>query len=158
VVRLVTGNQGIASTQLVYTRKVGDKWELVVSDYDGYNPRALVRQTTPLLSPRWMDRNQAVVYTTFRDGKADLYVRYVAQGKSKPIASYRGTNTAAEWSQKNGLLLAALSKDGNTEVYSARRAAVRVSFTTTARSTPARVGRRAEQRGVPLRPFGDTQL
>ena len=72
VVRLVTGNTGIASTQLVYTRKVGDKWELVVSDYDGYNPRSLVRQTMPLLSPRWMDRANAVVYTTFRDGKADL--------------------------------------------------------------------------------------
>jgi TolB protein len=122
VVRLVTGNQGIASTQLVYTRKVGEKWELVVSDYDGYNPRALVRQTVPLFAPRWMDKNQAVVYGTFRDGKADLFVRYIAQGKSKPIANYRGTNAAPDWSQKQGLLLAALSKDGNTEVYSLDRA------------------------------------
>lgn len=122
VVRLVTGNRGMASSQLVYTRRVGDKWELVVSDYDGYNPRALVRQTAPLLSPRWMDGNQAVVYTTFRDGKADLFVRYIAQAKSKPLATYRGTNTAPEWSQKQGLLLAALSKDGNTEIYSLDRA------------------------------------
>jgi TolB protein len=118
VVRLVTGNQGIASTSLVYTRRVGDKWELVVSDYDGYNPRPLVRQAVPLLSPRWMDGNRAVVYTTFRDGKADLYLRYVDQGKSMAIATYRGTNTAPDWSQKTGLLLAALSKDGNTEIYS----------------------------------------
>lgn len=118
VVRLVTGGQGIASTELVYTRKVGDKWELVVSDYDGYNPRPLVRQTVPLLSPRWVDGNRAVVYTTFRDGKADLYIRYVDQGKSMPIATYHGTNTAPDWSQKEGMLLAALSKDGNTEIYS----------------------------------------
>jgi TolB protein len=130
VVRLVTGNPGVASTQLCYTRRVGDKWELVVSDYDGYNPRALVRQTAPLLSPRWMDRNQAVVYTTFRDGKADLWVRYVTQNTSKPIAAHRGTNTAPEWSQKNGILLAALSKDGNTEIYSLDRAgAVRGQLT-----------------------------
>lgn len=122
VVRLVTGGQGIASTQLVYTRKVGDKWELVVSDYDGYNPRPLVRQAVPLLSPRWMDGNKAVVYTTFRDGKADLWIRYVEQGKSTPIATYRGTNTAPDWSQKQGLLLAALSKDGNTEIYSLDKA------------------------------------
>ncbi|HEX6790080.1 MAG TPA: hypothetical protein VF247_02105 [Candidatus Krumholzibacteria bacterium] len=130
VVKLVTGNQGIASTQLVYTRKVGNKWELVVSDYDGYNPRALVRQTMPLLTPRWMDGTKAVVYTTFRDGKADLYVRYIAQNTSKAIASYRGTNTAPDWSQKNGMLLAALSKDGNTEIYSIDRAgAVRGQLT-----------------------------
>lgn len=118
VVRLVTGNQGIASTSLVYTRKVGDKWELVVSDYDGYNPRPLIRQAVPLLAPRWMDGNRAVVYTTFRDGKADLWLRYIDQGKSTPIATYKGTNTAPDWSQKTGMLLAALSKDGNTEIYS----------------------------------------
>ncbi|HKW13885.1 MAG TPA: hypothetical protein VJS69_05310 [Candidatus Krumholzibacteria bacterium] len=118
VVRLVTGNQGIASTSMVYTRKVGDKWELVISDYDGYNPRPLIRQAVPLLSPRWMDGNKAVVYTTFRDGKADLWLRYIDQGKSTPIATYKGTNTAPDWSQKTGQLLAALSKDGNTELYS----------------------------------------
>jgi len=122
VVRLVTGNQGIASTSLVYTRKVGDKWELVISDYDGYNPRPLIRQAVPLLSPRWMDGNRAVVYTTFRDGKADLWLRYVDQGKSTPIATYKGTNTAPDWSQKTGMLLAALSKDGNTEIYSLTKA------------------------------------
>jgi len=118
VVRLVTGNTGIASTELVYTRRVGDKWEMVISDYDGYNPRPLVRQTVPLLSPRWVDGNKAVVYTTFRDGKADIYIRNIAQGKSAPIATYRGTNTAPDWSKKNGILAAALSKDGNTEIYS----------------------------------------
>jgi TolB protein len=118
VVRLVTGNTGIASTELVYTRRVGDKWEMVISDYDGYNPRPLVRQAVPLLSPRWVGGNKAVVYTTFRDGKADIYIRSIAQGKSMPIAAYRGTNTAPDWSKKNGLLLAALSKDGNTEIYS----------------------------------------
>jgi TolB protein len=90
VVRLVTGNQGMASTSLVYTRKVGDKWELVISDYDGYNPRPLIRQAVPLLSPRWMDGNRAVVYTTFRDGKADLWLRYVDQAKSIPIATIPG--------------------------------------------------------------------
>ena len=122
VVRLVTGNQGVASSQLVYTRKVGDKWELVISDYDGYNPRVLVRQTVPLLSPRWMDQNRAVVYASFRDGKADLFVRYIAEGKSRPLATFKGTNTAPDWSEKQGMLLAALSKDGNTEVYALDKA------------------------------------
>jgi TolB protein len=117
VVRLVTGDKGVASTQIVYTRKVGEKWELVVSDYDGYNPRVLVRQTVPLLSPRWMDKNQAVAYASFRDGKADLFARYLTEDKSRGLANYSGTNAAPDWSDRQGLLLAALSKDGNTEVY-----------------------------------------
>jgi TolB protein len=116
VVRIVTGEKGIASTQIVYTRRVGDKWELVVSDYDGYDPRVLVRQTVPLLGPRWFDGG-AVVYTSFRNGKADLFVRYLGEGKSRGFANYSGSNTAPDWSRKEGLLLAALSKDGDTEVY-----------------------------------------
>jgi TolB protein len=117
VVRIVTGEKGMASTQIVYTRKVGDKWELVVSDYDGYDPRVLVRQAVPLLGPRWIDGNQAVVYTSFRDGKADLFVRYLGEDKSRGLANYSGSNTAPDWSGREGLLLAALSKDGDTEVY-----------------------------------------
>lgn len=117
VVRLVTGEKGVASTQIVYTRKVGDKWELVVSDYDGYSPRVLVRQTVPLLAPRWIDKNTAIAYTSFRDGKADLFTRVLNEDKSRGLANYSGSNTAVEWSEKQGLLLAALSKDGNTELY-----------------------------------------
>jgi len=117
VVRLVTGETGVASTQIVYTRRVGDKWELVVSDYDGYNPRVLIRQAVPLLEPRWMDENRAVAYTSFRNGKADLFVRYLAEGQSRGLANYSGTNTAVDWSGSQGLLLAALSKDGNSEIY-----------------------------------------
>jgi TolB protein len=117
VVRLVTGNQGVASTQLVYTRRIGDKWELTISDYDGYGPKTLIRQAVPLLCPRWMDGNQAVVYTSFRDGKADLFVRYISEARSRPLATFNGTNTAPDWSQRQGMLLAALSKDGNTEIY-----------------------------------------
>ncbi|HEX5132207.1 MAG TPA: hypothetical protein VFX92_06960 [Candidatus Krumholzibacteria bacterium] len=117
VVRLVTGETGVASTQIVYTRKVGDKWELVVSDYDGYNPRILVRQAMPLLAPRWMDGNKAVAYTSFRNGKADLFVRYLADTQSRNLANYSGSNTAVDWSQSAGMLLASLSKDGNAEIY-----------------------------------------
>jgi len=122
VVRLVTGDVGVASTQIVYTRKVNGKWELVVSDYDGYSPRVLVRQTVPLLAPRWIDNNQAIAYTSFRDGKADLFTRVLSEGKSRGLANYSGTNTAVDWSQKQGMLLAALSKDGNAEVYMLDRA------------------------------------
>jgi TolB protein len=117
IIRLVTGEAGVASTQIVYTRKVGDKWELVVSDYDGYNPRVLVRQPMPLLAPRWMDRNQAIAYTSFRNGKADLFIRYLSGDQSQNLANYSGSNSAVDWSEATGMLLASLTKDGNAEIY-----------------------------------------
>jgi TolB protein len=117
IVRLVTGEVGIATTRIVYTRKVGDKWELVVSDYDGYNPRVLIRQAVPLLAPRWMDDNKAVAYTSFRNGKADLFIRYLSDGQSRNLANYSGSNMVVDWNKTPGMLLAALTKDGNAEIY-----------------------------------------
>lgn len=117
VVRLTTGEQGVASTRIVFTRKTDGQWELVMSDYDGYNPRVLVRQAVPLLNPRWVDKNQAVVYTSYRAGKADLYIRYIAEPKSEPLATHPGINYIVDWSEKRRELLAALTKDGNSELY-----------------------------------------
>lgn len=117
VVRLVTGEAGIATTRIVFTRKRGDQWELVMSDYDGYNPKVLVRQSVPLLNPRWIDDSKAVLYTSYRAGKADLYVRYLTESKSQTLASYAGTNATADWSGRHRRFLAALSKDGNSEIY-----------------------------------------
>jgi TolB protein len=117
VVRLVTGEPGIATTRIVFTRKRGGKWELVMSDYDGYNPHVLVRQAVPLLNPRWVDNSNAVVYTSYRAGKADLYIRYLSESQSRTLASYAGTNATADWSERHRRFLGALSKDGNSEIY-----------------------------------------
>lgn len=117
VVRLVTGESGVALTRIVYTRAGDGKWELIMSDYDGYNPRVLVRQSVPLLNPRWVENDRAVVYTSYRGGKADLYVRYLSESKSEPLANYAGTNSTADWSARSRRFLAALSKDGNSEIY-----------------------------------------
>jgi TolB protein len=117
VVRLVTGESGVAMTRIAYTRERDGQWELVVSDYDGYNPRVLVRQGVPMLNPRWMDNDNALVYTSYRAGKADLYVRYLAESASQTLADYEGTNITADWSDRRRQFLAALSRDGNSEIY-----------------------------------------
>ena len=117
VVRLVTGEQGVASTRIVFVRKGQGTWELVLSDYDGYNPRVLVRQSVPLLNPRFVDRNQAVVYVSYRAGKPDLYLRYIRESKSTALASYPGMNYTVDWSDRQKLMLSALSRDGNSEIY-----------------------------------------
>jgi len=117
VVRLVTGEQGVATTRIVFTRKRDNQWELILSDYDGYDPKVLVRQGVPLLNPRWVDNDGAIVYASYREGKADLFIRRVNEAKSTPLATFPGINYVADWSNRQRLVLAALSKDGNSEIY-----------------------------------------
>lgn len=117
VVRLVTGENGVASTRIVFTRRQENQWELLMCDYDGYSPKVLVRQSVPLLEPRWADSDNAIVYTSYRGGKADLYIRYLSESKSEVVASFEGMNYTADWSDQRRFFLAALSKDGNSEIY-----------------------------------------
>jgi len=117
VVHWLTGEKGIATTQIVFTRKNGDLWELLICDYDGYRPRTLLRQSTPIISPRWVDESRAIVYTSYRQGKPDLFIRYLNESQSRLIASYNGLNYSVDWSEEKKRLLATLSKDGNAEIY-----------------------------------------
>ncbi|MFQ5510502.1 MAG: Tol-Pal system beta propeller repeat protein TolB [Candidatus Krumholzibacteriia bacterium] len=117
VVRMLTGEKGIASTHVVYRRKNGDRWEVVMSDYDGHNPRALLRQSVPILYPRWVDKGRALAYTSFRHGKPDLFLRNLKETSSKQLAGFDGLNYSVDWSAKRKEMLVTLSKDGNPEIY-----------------------------------------
>lgn len=117
VVHLLTGEMGIASTRILYRRKRDDHWEIVLADYDGYHPRVLLRQTVPLLYPKWIDGDQAITYSSFRYGQADLFLRYLREPSSNQIASYPGMNYSVDWSNHRRELVGTLSKDGNPEIY-----------------------------------------
>jgi TolB protein len=117
VVRMLTGENGIASTHVLFRRKSPDRWEIVMADYDGFNPRVLLRQTVPLVYPRWADEDKGLVYSSFRYGKPDLFIRYLTESTSRQLARYDGLNYSVDWSQKRRLLAVTLTKDGNAEIY-----------------------------------------
>jgi TolB protein len=117
VVRMLTGENGIASSHVVHRRVSPDRWEVVMCDYDGFNPRVLLRQTVPLVYPRWADDDKGLVYSSFRYGKPDLFIRYLTESKSRQLAKYDGLNYSVDWSRKRKLLAVTLTKDGNAEIY-----------------------------------------
>jgi TolB protein len=117
VVKILTGENGIATTRVLYRRKTDRHWEIVMSDYDGYNPRVLLKQTVPVVFPRWIDESKALTFTSFRYGKPDLFIRYLQEPASQLLASYEGTNYSVDWSQHEKRMVASLSKDGNAELY-----------------------------------------
>lgn len=117
IVRMLTGEPGIASTRVLYRRKTDNMWEVVMSDYDGYNPRVLLRQSVLVVYPRWIDESKGLVFTSFRKNKGDLYIRYLKEPSSKPLLSFEGLNYSVDWSARRKSFVATLSKDGNAELY-----------------------------------------
>jgi TolB protein len=117
VVRMLTGEKGIASTKILFVRKKEERWELVMADYDGYGPKVLLRLGQPIMDPRWINERKAFAYTGYLHGKPDLFIRNLDEASSRPLSAYPGLNYSIDWSERRKELLVTLSKDGNPEIY-----------------------------------------
>ena len=49
-------------------------FELIVADYDGYNPIVVHRYNEPIISPKWSPDGKSIAYVSFEKKKALLYI------------------------------------------------------------------------------------
>lgn len=119
----VTGVRGIFSTRLAYIvvqRSLNGPTHhvLEVSDFDGYNPRALLTSSDPIMSPAWSPNGRKIAYVSFEKKRASIYVHDVVSGSRELISQYQGINGAPAWSPDGKKLAIVLSKDGTPNIYS----------------------------------------
>ena len=94
------------------------QYQLMISDYDGHNARAILDTTEPILSPAWSPDHRSLAYVSFQERRASVFVQDIASGKRKvlPLPA-AGLSSAPAWSPDGETLALALSKDGNFEIY-----------------------------------------
>jgi len=113
----ITGDIGIFSTKISYVLNKGNIFELIVADYDGYNPIVVHRYNEPIISPKWSPDGKSIAYVSFEKKKALLYIYEIYTGKRFLLAAYEGSNSAPAWHPNGNELAMALTKDGNSEIY-----------------------------------------
>ena len=113
----LTGDKGAFSTKIAYVVKRGTRYELQVADADGFNPQSVFASNEPIMSPSWSPDGSRLAYVSFDQKKPIVMVQNLAQGSTRPIAAFRGNNSAPAWSPDGRTLAVALSKDGLTQVY-----------------------------------------
>ncbi len=118
----ITGIRGIFSTRLAYilVKKMPDgtsRSTLEVADVDGYNPRALLTSTDPIMSPAWSPNGRQIAYVSFEKKHASIYLQDVATGDRHLISEFEGINGAPAWSPDGKKLAIVLSKDGSPNIY-----------------------------------------
>ena len=96
----LTGVRGAFSTRLAYVEVEGappaQRYRLIVSDADGFNPRKVADSPEPLMSPSWSPDGQ-LAYVSFEGSASAIYVQDLASGKRSRVSARAGINGAPAW-------------------------------------------------------------
>ncbi len=117
VVKQLWGEFGVASTKIAWVSKVDGVKQIVVADYDGYNRRQLTRDTTISMMPAWTKDNNAIVYVSFRNGKAQLFERELYTSRERRLFPNLSQTFSPAVNPKTGELLFAAIHGNRTTLY-----------------------------------------
>ncbi|MBD3366712.1 MAG: Tol-Pal system beta propeller repeat protein TolB [Candidatus Eisenbacteria bacterium] len=120
IVRQLTGEPGVASTQIAYVSNETGTKVIYVMDYDGANQRRVTRDGTLSIYPDWFPGGEAVICTRFRGKRQETYRADVSSGALDVVTSFPGLNAFPAVSPDGDEIALSLSRDGNTEIYRVR--------------------------------------
>ena len=114
----LTGQRGVFATRIAFIGKGGpNSFSLLVSDSDGYNPLAALRSREPLMSPAWSPDGGSLAYVSFETGKPVVFVQNVRTGARRPVADFRGSNSAPAFSPDGRTLAVVLTMGAASQIY-----------------------------------------
>ncbi len=126
VYQKLTGEQCFFLTKLAYVQvsnpyaRYGRIYELVISDYDGYNKHTVLRQSdNPIATPSWSNDGRYIVYSSYSGGSMGVYTLEIATGKVTRITNFKGINSSPSFSPNGKEIALALSKgySDQTNIY-----------------------------------------
>ncbi|MFW9603952.1 MAG: Tol-Pal system beta propeller repeat protein TolB [Trichlorobacter sp.] len=117
VVRTLTGEKGTFSAHIVFVSTQSGSKELHMMDWDGYGVQRLTNHHSILLSPDVSPNSTMVLFTSYRRGNPDLYVRNLAQGTDTILSGRRGLNITGAWSPDGKQVALSMSREGTTDIY-----------------------------------------
>ncbi|MFA7239555.1 MAG: Tol-Pal system beta propeller repeat protein TolB [Sulfuricellaceae bacterium] len=113
----LTGDAGVFSTKIAYIVKSGTRYELQVSDADGYGAQTVLASNEPLISPTWSPDGTRLAYVSFERQKPIVYVQSLITGQRRAVSEFKGNNSAPAWSPDGNRLAVVLTRDGNTQIH-----------------------------------------
>lgn len=98
IVKVFTGEYGIATTQIIFVNDMTGYKEIYKMDYDGYNLKQLTNDKSINIYPRVSPDGKKITYTTYKYGNPDLYIMDINGTNKSPLSTFQGLNITANWS------------------------------------------------------------
>ena len=116
VIQYLTGHKGVFASKIAFVSTGSGNKEIYSSEFDGYNPQQLTRNHSITLFPAWSSNGQYLAYTSYKQGKPDLFIKNLAEAQETSIAQ-KGLNITPAWVPGKFELAATLSFSGDQEIY-----------------------------------------
>jgi TolB protein len=120
VVRLVTGDPGMAASRVAFVLQGRGSKEIYLVDSDGENVQRVTTDGSLALSPAWSPEGTKLAYTSYRSGRPLLYERDLRAGRDRVLSDRQGVNMSPAYSPDGQTVAFGTSAGGNTEVATMR--------------------------------------
>jgi TolB protein len=118
----LTGIRGAFATRIAYVSVTGappaQRYQLLVADADGENPRVAMQSREPVMSPAWSPDGEWLAYVSFENKVAGVFVQRVRTGERRQVSARAGHNGAPSFSPDGRRLALVLGgSGGNFDIY-----------------------------------------
>jgi TolB protein len=116
VIKYLTGHRGVFGSKIVFVSTGSGNKEIYSCAFDGYNPQQVTRNHSISLFPAWSADGRYLAYTSYKNGKPDIFIKNLAEMQETTI-NQKGLNITPAWVPGKFELAATLSFSGDQEIY-----------------------------------------
>ncbi len=117
IVLYLTGELGVATSQMAFTVFDGDNKEIYMADYDGHNVRRVTEHNSISIRPKMSPNGRRIAYVSYKDRYQHLYILDLDSGESAPLSRQVGLNAAPSWAPGGERLAIVLGIEGYANIY-----------------------------------------
>lgn len=114
-VYLLSGEQGIASTQVAYISRNSGVYSLRAQSLDPRTPQVIITDDEVITTPAWSPDGGGIAFTSYRNGLGDLYL-YSFENASAGRIVTGGLNSSPAWTPDSRYIAFTRSISGNSDI------------------------------------------